>query len=341
MNPAPALSIVIPAFNRLEPLRHTLRSAAAAARALGEPVEILLVDDGSSPPLLEQLAAFEAGAPFTVLRQANQGSMIARLAGLRAATGEYVLFLDSDDLVRPDKLTRQLAAMRAAGAEISYSDMADYVPGPGGEPVFGPGERLRTTADALEFFLQVQPVPHNPIYRRDYLRRHLDAPLVAARREFDPVGDVWIYYNLLIHPVRIAKVDEPLTAIGRHEDDRYSRHWEKLGVASLQLMEAFAAACPRTPATRAARVAAGECAFNSWRRLPKDFDRRFDARMLALWRQAPRGPRRHLGGRLFQALAAVAGPAGAGRLLRRWRGGTYAACRSLSPEEYQRLFASF
>jgi len=341
MSLAPTISIIIPAFNRPGPLRQTLRSAGAAAVALREPVEILLVDDGSSPPLLEQLASFDAGVPYVLLRQANQGSMIARLGGLRAASGDFILFLDSDDLVHPAKLARQIGAMRAAGADISYSDMAEYVLDARGAPVFGPGDRVRTTADPLEFFLLAQPVPHNPIYRRDYLLRHLDAPLIPARRELDSVGDVWIYYNLLIFPARIVKVDEPLTAIGRHEDDRYSRHWERLGVASLQLMEAFAAACPRTPETLAARVAAGECAFNSWRRLPRDFHRGFDARMLALWRQAPRGPRRHLGGRFFQALAALLGPALAGRLLRRWRGGTYAACRSLTDEEYRRLFASF
>ena len=335
------VSVVIPGFNRLEPLKQTLRSAASAATALGEPVEILVVDDGSSPPLGEQLAGFDAGRPFTVLRQGNQGSMVARLAGLRAAGGEFVLFLDSDDLVHPDKLHRQIAAMRARGAQISYSDMAEYALDPAGQPEFSPGARLTTTADPLTFFLQVQPVPHNPIYRRDYLRQHLDEPMIPARREFDPVGDVWIYYNLLTFPVRIAKVDAPLTAIGRHEEDRYSRHWEKLGVASLQLMEAFAAACPRTTETLAARVAAGECAFNSWRRLPRDFHPGFDARMLALWRRAPHGPLRHLGGRLFQALARMLGPELAGRLLRRWRGGSYAACRSLSDEEYRHLFAAF
>jgi hypothetical protein len=151
------------------------------------------------------------------------------------------------------------------------------------------------------------------------------------------VGDVWIYYNLILHPARLEKVAAPLTAAGIHEEDRYSRHWENLGYAALRLVEAFSAACPRTAETLAARRAVGESAFNSWRRLPRDFDRGFDARLLAVWRAAPRGPLRNLGERRFQILARLCGPALAARLLRRWFGHTYASCRTLSEAEYHRL----
>jgi hypothetical protein len=331
---APVLSVVIPAFNRVEPLLLTLRSVGRAAESV--PTEIILVDDGSEPPLSAALAG-RIDLPIRWLRQTNQGSMAARQAGLAAARGDFVQFLDSDDLVHPEKFSRQIAALRASQAEISYTDMADYTLDAAGEPVFRPGDRLPVTADPLEFFLRVQPAPHNPIYRRDYLHRYLDHPLVPARREFDPVGDVWIYYNLILHPARLEKVAAPLTAAGIHEEDRYSRHWEKLGYAALRLVEAFSAACPRTAETLAARRAVGESAFNSWRRLPRDFDRGFDARLLAVWRAAPRGPLRNLGERRFQILARLCGPALAARLLRRWFGHTYASCRTLSEAEYHRL----
>jgi glycosyltransferase involved in cell wall biosynthesis len=102
------VSVIIPAFNRVEPLKQTLRSAARALQQLGQSAEILLIDDGSSPPLSEQLEHFQAGWPITHLRQSNQGSIVARQKGLFAAQGEYVLFLDSDDLIPPEKIARQV-----------------------------------------------------------------------------------------------------------------------------------------------------------------------------------------------------------------------------------------
>jgi hypothetical protein len=334
MTAAPIVSIVIPAFNRVAPLRLTLRSAARAATRL--PAEIIVVDDGSTPPLAEVLRDF-TDAPISVLRQPNQGSMVARHTGLLAARGDYVLFLDSDDLVHPEKLTWQTAAMRDAHADISYSDMAHYELGPDGTPEFTPAQTLAATSNSIDFFLRLQPTPHNPIYRRDYLLRHLSAPMIPMHRRYDPVGDVWIYFNLLLHPARLVKVDAPLTAIGRHDESRFSGHWEKLGVASLRLMEDFIAACPQTPATAAARTAVGECAFVSWRRLPRDFDANFDARLLALWRRTPPGPLSRLGEKRFAQLARLIGPEFAARLLRRLRGHTYASCRTLDDREYRAL----
>jgi glycosyltransferase involved in cell wall biosynthesis len=332
----PVVSIVIPAFNRIEPLRLTLRTAAQAAAAL--PTEIVLVDDGSTKPLRDVLES-EIGFPVVWIRQANAGSMVARHTGLLAAQGEFVLFLDSDDIIHPEKLVRQTEAMRAVGADISYSDMAVYRLGPDGEPIFSPGAAMAAAPNAVDFFLRVQPTPHNPIYRRDYLLRHLAAPLVPLRREYDPVGDVWIYFNLLQHAARIVKVDAALTAIGVHEEGRYSGHWEHLGFASLRLMEDFLAACPATPATAAARTAVGECAFVSWRKLPRDFAPRFGKRLLDLWRQAPRGPVARLGERNFARLAAVLGAETAARLLRFLRGHSYSSCRTLDAAAYAAFLA--
>lgn len=332
----PLVSIVIPAFNRIGPLRLTLRTAARAAAAL--PAEIIVVDDGSSPPLRDLLAS-ELAFPVVWLRQPNAGSMVARHTGLLAARGDYVLFLDSDDIIHPAKLVRQTDAMRAAGAEISYSDMAGYRLGAEGEPEFSPGATMAAAPNAVDFFLRVQPAPHNPIYRRDYLLRHLVSPLVPLRREYDPVGDVWIYFNLLLHPARVVKVHAPLTAIGLHDEGRYSGHWENLGYASLRLMEDFLAACPATPATVAVRAAVGECAFVSWRKLPRDFAPQFGARLLALWRRAPKGPVSRLGERNFVRLVALVGAENAARLLRRWRGHTYASCRTFDDAGYAAFVA--
>lgn len=338
----PTFSIIIPGYNRPGPLRHTLRSAAlAAARLPAGGVEIILVDDGSTPPLPEQIADFDPGHPLVHLRQANAGSIQARLHGLRAARGEFVLFLDSDDLIHPEKLSAHLALARARDAAITYDDMAlarltadnaaEYQPQP------GPG--LATVDTVPELVIRVQPLPHVIVYRRDYLLRALSKPLVPPVRAMDAAGDAWLYYCLCTYPARIAKLDRALTAIGPHESTRYSHHWEKLGVAALLVAEAFQAACPRSDETREARVVVGEVAFDSWRRLPHDFSPAFAKRLLNLWKNAPRNRLIPPGGARFTLLARCVGPVAAGRILRRLFGQPYAACRTLDETAITRLLA--
>ncbi len=336
----PTLSVVIPGYNRPEPLKFTLRSAARAIARLGEPAEILLVDDGSTPALAEQLAGFDAGQPVTHLRQANQGSIVARLTGLAAAQGEFVHFLDSDDLVHPEKYVAQIAAHRSTGAEVTYDDLATAELGPDYEvAAFQPAQVLPTAPTPARLYLELQPAPHAPLYRRAYLQAALAQLLVPPRRAMDPAGDVWLYYNLAVNPARIAKVFGAHTAAGPHAESRYSQQWERLGVAALLVMEAFARACPADAAGRAAHAAAGEAAFRSWRGLPRGFHAPYARRMLALWRRAPRGSLARLGSDSFVRLSRLLGPEAAARLVRLVRARPYAAVRTLAPDAAARLFA--
>lgn len=332
-------SIVIPGFNRPEPLRYTLRSAADAARRIAPAAcEIILVDDGSTPPLAAQLAGFDPGHSVIHLRQENQGSIVARLAGLAAARGEFIVFLDSDDLVHPDKLRLHREAL-TDGADLSHDDTAIATLRSDSSASFAPGAVIAHRDDPAELLLIVQPLPHSPVYRRAWLLAALASPVVPPDRRMDSAGDVWLYYNLAPTPGRAVKVPAALTAIGSHEESRYSQHWEKLGVASLLLAESFMARCPATPATHNVRRLVGECAFNSWRRLPRDYPAPYLNRVLAVWRSAPRGGAAALGGPLFQLLSRLLGPATAGWILRR-RNGTYAACRTLDVPAFSQLLAA-
>jgi glycosyltransferase involved in cell wall biosynthesis len=332
------LSVVIPAFNRPEPLKYTLRSVDRAAAALGAQVEVVLVDDGSVPPVTEQLAGFGMGTPMSTQRQENQGSIAARLNGLGAARGEFVLFLDSDDLVHPGKFASQIAAMRESAADVSYADMALAEPAPGHEIArYTPADVLAAADDPATLFIEIQPAPHNPIYRRDYLLRALAPPLVPRTRSMDPSGDVWLFYNLAVRPARIVKVAGPFSAPGPHSEDRYSRHWERLGVAALLVMEAFDRACPRSADTVEARRAVGEAAFRTWRGLPRGFDRGFARRMLRIYRRAPHGDAGKLGTPSFARIARVIGPVAAGLLLRAVRARPYESVRTLPDEALGRL----
>src|SRR5690349_3190247 len=99
-------SIVIPAFNRAWCIRDAMESALAAMAAEDE---IIAVDDGSTDGTLAILNEYAHRRPqqVRVLRHpdgANRGIAATRNLGIIAARGEYVAFLDSDDLFEPGRL---------------------------------------------------------------------------------------------------------------------------------------------------------------------------------------------------------------------------------------------
>jgi glycosyltransferase involved in cell wall biosynthesis len=104
----PLVSILIPAHNAGEWLADTLRSALAQT---WERKEIVFVDDGSSDETLEIARRFESDS-VRVFTQTNQGAAAARNQAFLLSKGDYIQWLDADDLLAPDKIEQQLAALR-------------------------------------------------------------------------------------------------------------------------------------------------------------------------------------------------------------------------------------
>jgi teichuronic acid biosynthesis glycosyltransferase TuaG len=114
------VSVVMPVYNAASTLRKSIDSVLAQSHA---GFELLAVDDGSSDESLRILDDYTARDPrVRVLRMpSNGGVAAARNHALDAARGNYIAFLDSDDGWHPHKLARQLAAMRAQSAKVSYT----------------------------------------------------------------------------------------------------------------------------------------------------------------------------------------------------------------------------
>jgi glycosyltransferase involved in cell wall biosynthesis len=106
MTPNPLVSVVIPAYNAERFLAETLRSVLAQDY---DPVEIVVVDDGST----DATAQIARAHGVRCLRQRNGGQAAARNAGVAAAHGELVAFLDADDICEPSRLRRQVAQLLA------------------------------------------------------------------------------------------------------------------------------------------------------------------------------------------------------------------------------------
>jgi hypothetical protein len=115
---APRFSVVIPTHNRAAHLAEAIRSAWNQTYP---PHEIVVVDDGSTDDTPSTVARLiQDGVPVRYLRQANQGAAAARNHGIRAATGDWIALLDSDDTWLPRKL-------ETARALIVADDGVDFV----------------------------------------------------------------------------------------------------------------------------------------------------------------------------------------------------------------------
>jgi len=105
------VSIVVPVFNRPAPLVEAVESALAQTY---RPLEIVIVDDGSTDatPAAAARLAREHPEAIRVVRRENGGPGLARESGRQVARGEFLQYLDSDDLLLPRKLELQVAALR-------------------------------------------------------------------------------------------------------------------------------------------------------------------------------------------------------------------------------------
>ena len=107
----PLVSILIPAYNAEEWV------GAAIASALGQTwrqKEIIVVDDGSTDETLAVVRQFESNE-VRVVTQPNQGAAAARNRAFSLSRGDYIQWLDADDLLSPDKVAHQMQAAEQIG----------------------------------------------------------------------------------------------------------------------------------------------------------------------------------------------------------------------------------
>lgn len=127
------VSIVIPTYNRMHSICDAVDSALAQTYLQRE---IIVVDDGSTDDTAAILKRY--GDNIRYIFQENQGVSAARNRGITESSGEWVAFLDSDDIWMPDKLEKQVSAIRAAGLKVCLTGHEDDF----GNKFLGFGERL-------------------------------------------------------------------------------------------------------------------------------------------------------------------------------------------------------
>lgn len=172
----PMVSIVVATYRRQETLIRALRSLATQTY---NHIEIVLVDDNDQAEWNQKVEriADDFGAEFPeislqrIVLHPNKGSAKARNAGIEAAHGEYVTFLDDDDVYLPDKVKRQVGDMIAADADYSLTDL--YLYNDNGKQI---DKRIRShiTATDKEFLFKYHVKHHltgtdSLMFKRSYL----------------------------------------------------------------------------------------------------------------------------------------------------------------------------
>ncbi len=124
MNKYIQISIIVPVYNVEEYLEECLESIIASDIA---DAEIILIDDGSTDGSYQILEKYQRKDPRIILiEQENAGNGAARNAGLSASSGEYILFLDSDDILYPESIYKALENAKANKSDIVVCDYFEF-----------------------------------------------------------------------------------------------------------------------------------------------------------------------------------------------------------------------
>jgi glycosyltransferase involved in cell wall biosynthesis len=214
------VSVVLPTFNRLRFLRPAIESVYAQTFA---DWELIIADDGSDLETRQYLQSLADDSRVTVVWLPHTGrpSMVRNAALLRAG-GEYVAFLDSDDLWAARKLERQIETLRAR-VNCRWSYTAFLQVDGSGKPL--PEEAQRTwvphEGDIFELVVTGRASIRTPSV---LATRQLIAQAGGFDEEILSAEDYDLWLRLALYS-EVAIVDEPLVHVRRH-DENHTREWQ-------------------------------------------------------------------------------------------------------------------
>ncbi len=244
MQHSPRVSVVVPCYNYGRFVAEAIGSILAQTY---QDFEVIVVDDGSTDNTPEVLRGI-TDPRVRVLRKENGGCASARNAGRELARGEFLTFLDADDLWRPTFLERQVAVLDAE-PEVSFC-FTDMVRSSNGSilpetqfdiakafrdlptrPSGASGARVLT----VDTFEALAPLPDPPGWLQASMLR-----VAAIRGSMSKAGipnaeDLYLILQVYSR-TRAAYIDEPLVEIRRHGNNSYKSH-DQIRTAVLSVMK--------------------------------------------------------------------------------------------------------
>lgn len=212
---SPTVSAIIPVHNGVRFIGEAVRSVLDQTHAV---CECIVVDDGSTDGSTDGLEGLSSRV--RLIRQDRSGVAAARNAGMRAAQGEYIGFLDADDVWLPEKLERQLEALgRVRRAAASYTGYV--ITSPSLEPRRVVVHRRRTRRPAVERALLVEG-PGLGFSFTALVPRALAQQAGGFREHLSTSADIDFAWRLAqIGP--LVGVRAPLACHRRHSPDQMHR----------------------------------------------------------------------------------------------------------------------
>lgn len=227
----PLVTVIMPTYNYGRWIRQAIESILA--QTMGD-FEIIVVDDGSTDDTPAILASF-SDARLRVVRQANAGTPAARNRGRAEARGQYLTWLDADDLWRPTFLEKHLTVLESE-PELGFS-FANFIRTQEGELLPGTQfdlvPRLRelplrpTRAGGgmlidMDPFAALVPCPDLPAWMQASLYRREAMEGCFSKRGIRPAEDLYLILQIYARGLKAAFVDEVLVEVRRHGNNSYN-----------------------------------------------------------------------------------------------------------------------
>ena len=186
----PLISVIVPVYNGEKTIRETIESALA--QSLSD-FELIVINDGSQDSTLDVLASIQ-DPRIKIFSYPNAGLSASRNRGISQSSGEFIAFLDADDLWTPDKLEAQLTALQEnpnAAVAYSWTDFIDET-----SQFLKPGPHFTISGDVYAELLRGNFLANgsNPLIRRQALIK-----VGSFDVSFSGVADWELYLRLATH----------------------------------------------------------------------------------------------------------------------------------------------
>ena len=228
----PRVSIVIPAYDAMRYLPETVNSALAQSFT---DFEIIIVNDGSTDGI-EAWYSGLADSRVTLISQSNQGKSVAVNNGLAQSQGEYIAFLDADDLWETTKLEKQVSCLDASpsvGLVYTWTALADETGQPTGRVLASHAEGNVWKSLILKNILTCGSTP--------MVRRQCFDDVGVFDPDLPPAEDWDMWLRIATH-YDFAVIKEPLVRYRKHRGNTSARWQLMQKSSSLVLDRAFKSA---------------------------------------------------------------------------------------------------
>jgi len=161
----PLVSIIIPNYNKAPYIREAIESALNQTY---KNIEVIVVDDGSTDESKEIIKSF--GKRIKAYFLPHKNANVARNFGFKKSKGEYIQFLDSDDIILPEKIEKQVEVLEKTGADMALCYW-EYITDSGELKNIKELPKEFHDRELFRWFIQGNwYTPHCPLYRRQFIK---------------------------------------------------------------------------------------------------------------------------------------------------------------------------